>query len=584
MAITEAALLNMWKKSHEIYERFRHSAADNAPGDSFSNKSLVQLHTEMDALLQGTRIASVEATVLQARADMVTFISGAKQAIQNFVLEYKQVAGLAGTSFDTLWPKLYRYYAENAKRVLSRGIVFGTAAAGGSNRGNGFTYRLNQDAWGFTIENQTANATGDAKLVRCVRDSVLGTLLAEEEFTIESTTEQGRDALEEKGSGKETTQVIPASSARNSQSYGLQNPSFSSCTPAGVTTAPTDLGGFTSEVSLGGAALPVSAASYEIRGTDYYRGYEGDTTPLYLRTLAFNWCISQNLDSNGGQFNTDKAYFFQVAIRKQNTADGSITLRIGTKTVVVALTSLTNNVWYLLQIPFSGATATNCWYKNFGEPSLKWSLARSAGTTGQVDVDDIVIDEWKSYDGGLYIVCGGPTAFSIEDKFTFTDTEYGGVMFPTAVGTVGNAINQKMLWRLLGLYLPACPSQPTAPTSALAGAGAGNCTNGNHSVYTTYTDVNGIESPLSIAAAPLNVANNAVNGQITATRAANPGTTTHLASWNVYMSAAGTTTPAFRVGTAIALGTTTANINVSDATLATLPAAPTHTISFAEPP
>lgn len=548
----EDDVITRWKKSIEFYEALRYGAAVDG-GIAFSTKSLVQLTEDFEGELGGTQFRGVDDDFYAVRFAVATALKTAATTFARHVFDYKSVLGFAGDTFNDLWTQLFRYYAENNKRVLSRGFVFGTPTADGDNVGDGAVNRCNVDAWGFTLEKQTP----DAKEFRCEFDASSGTLVHEEEFSIHSTTAEGVDALVEAGSGKVSASNLKAISARNSTFFGLQNPSFSTSTPAGPTAAPTDLGGWSSNVTIDGT-------NYEVV-SDYYRGFFGDTAPMALRCKATDFILSQTLTS--AKFDLGTAYYRHVAVRRKNSADGTLTLRLGRHEKTVDLTTLTNNQWTLLKV----TSETGAWHKNFGEADLTLEIERADGTVGEVDVDDVCIGEFQGFDGGLYAIVGGPATFQVDDVFTFTDAAYS------------TAINQTWFWRVLGLYFPSCPTAPAQPTAALAGAGAGNVDNGTHRYWTSYTDVNGIESGLSPAiAADVTVADKTTDGKVTVTRGALPGTTTHLASWNVYRSSTPASNTAKLVQSGIALGTASITDNLADANLGA-----THggqSITFADPP
>jgi hypothetical protein len=573
MSATEAQVILMWRKSVELYETVRFAGAVMNEGTSW-HKSVADLDTDMDALLKGTQLARVKDTVSQARLDMVRTLLGASGAFQAHTSEYAKAASLTGDSFDVLWPLLVRYFMENGKRVVSRGLVFGTPAAGGSNAGNATVNRLNFDAWGSVRENQTP----DAKLLRCTRDTTKGTALGEEEFSIEGAT-AGRDALEELGSGKRGG-PIASLSARTSQSYGVQNPSFSTATPTPETTAPTDLGGWTSSIT-------VNATNYQVlTSSTPYRAYEGDTTPAYLRCLATAFTISQNLDTNGASFDDATPYYVHVAVRRQSSADGTLTLTLGRVSTAIDLTTLTNNVWTLVKI--AGTSAS--WSKNFGQVDLTLSIARSAGTTGTVDLDDVVLGPYSPFDGGFYAIVGGATATRLEDKFTFTDQELGGgtTLYNSAGRSILAGLVQRWLWRRLGLYLPACPVPPTANLLAADG-GAGALSAGTYSYVVTFVDVNGVESgPQSSVSGGVytTVPTQIVLAASHRTNLTNVPTgfsSTVITKRRIYRTAAGGSTY-FLLTTINDNSTTTFADNVSDATLTAGTQMGSQQVTLSDPP
>lgn len=496
----ETDLITRWRKSIEFYETLRYGAAVDA-GVAYKNKSLLQLTTEFEAMLGGTVYDGVKQDMFATRGRVAAALKlGAEATFQRHVFDYKEIdaADLVGDTFDVLWPSLFRYFAENSRRVKSRGFVFGVPTADAGNIGDGFVARCNYDAWGHVLESQWP----DAKLLRCERDFSLGTNIGEEEFSIRSTTVKGRDRLEEEGSGKVGESNLVGITARSTQqNFGILNPSFTLSTPEGPTADPTDLAGWDSNVTI-------STTNYEVVAGGY-RPSLGNPTPLALRCKATAFILSQTIPNP--KFLTDRPYHRHIVIRRKNNADGTAKFRLGRHEITVNLATLTNDVWYVF-MPYSTDTDVvddklGGWVKNFGEADIALEFERSGGTTGEVDLGEVAIGEFQPFDGSYYAILGGEDAFRIEDEFTFTD----------AVTAAVEGVNQKWFWRVLGLYLPAIPAKPVGLIAgALAGLGAGNVDNGSHQYAATYVDVNGIESGINNLIA-VNVVDKTVNGQVAIT-------------------------------------------------------------------
>lgn len=558
---TEAEVKTEIQKWVDLFEDVRAAEAS----------SFVTNYNALRAVLVGTTQGAMSRLSSTVRGRLNALFADSAAALGMCYVEYSRALTKQFEDPAGAYQNVFRDYAENAKRVESRGISFGAASAGASNLGTGTWQRVTKDEWGFALEAVTC----EAKLARCTADAASTARKHQEEFSLESP--MTGDVLEELGAGTKKTGIL-ALSALNAQELGLLNPSFSSAT-AGATTSPTsaDLPGWTVETTLGGGALTVDGTNFNLvtgtAGTDYYRGFDGDTTPLALKCKVFNWCLSQNLQTNGAAFDKNKPYYFHVVIRPRTGADGTLRLRItnpaGTTGVSVSvnLSDLVVDAWYVLKIGL-GTSSQDNWYRNFGSSGLTFAVDRSSGTAGYVDVDDCVIGQFQEFDGSWWIPVGGPVPFEVEDKFTFTDTEY-------ATATI-----QKWNWRGPKVYLPACATSPTAaPTVALAGAGAGNATNGAHRFTKVWVDVNGVESGES-ATADVTVVDNTSDGKITVGRnESSPGS--HIAYWRIYASKAGVPGTRYRIAD-VAIGTASYTFNTADGSMSTT-TAPTHSVTLADP-
>ena len=341
-------------------------------------------------------------------------------------------------------------------------------------------------------------------------------------------------------------------SAAASQRF-IRNASFSQGTPSGATASPTDITSWTSDITVNGT-------NYEIIGgtgvNGYYRDFPGDTTPLALRLQATGTTtLSQNLETLRSSFRTDVPYYCQVAWRRKGTADGTLTLRLGAVTAAVDITTGVADAWNVLRI----ALGTGCWYQNFGQAALTFSIARTSATTGDVDIDDIILSPMANFDGSWYAIVGSQTQFLLDDSFTMADNEYG------LSQAVPQGVLSAWLYRTIGRYLPTKPTAPlTACTIALAGAGAGSITAGTHSVKVTFVTALSESAP-SATSNVLDVTNPAADGRIAVT--AIPLGPTGTTSRKLFMTTTGNTQP-WKLITTIANNTdTTVTLNTADGSL-----------------
>ena len=555
MAISEADLLALTRQVIKITDEGWRFGAAAADGGNATN--LCDMNATLDPLLKGTRIAFFSAHVKQLRKDLLTFISKINEALRQSFLEYGQALNFPEESPGPAFKRIYRDYITNSKRVTSRGFVFGTPAAF-TGTGNGEVVRCYFDEYGQVMEACTA----EDKRIECTADAnSRAPGIHQELFQI--TGESRGDALERRGTALVSSEFAALSSA-TALAMQFRNPSFSSFVPTASPTSPTAITDWTSSITVDGTNFAFRTGT---AGTDYYRGYQGDTTPYALEVLETGtWALTQDLTANGVKFEEDGAYYFHIRFKRKTSADGNLVLTIGGVSATVDLTTKTNDVWYTLRI----AMTADAWYRSFGGSQITLSIARTgSATTGTVVIDDFTAGKMFPADGGFWAVIGGSTPFKLADYTTVTDV---------AVLDVAAKIQR---WHVDGPggYLPSCPATPTAaPTAALAAAGAGNVNNGAHTYKKTWVDVNGKESGMGSGAA-VTVVDKTTDGKVTVGRnETSPGA--HIAYWRIYRSAAATTTPLYLL-TTVAVGTSSYTDNTADASLpvTTAPAG----VTYAEP-
>lgn len=546
-AISETAVRNIWKAAVRIYDEQRKAAAITA------STNFITLQAALIALLSGDYVNDMTARVQGTRQKLTTVLNDASSALDVVFRYYAQTINTPEIDIQSAITRVYDHFVTNTLTIPSRLFVFGSVTAGGSNVGNGTITRLNLDPNGFVLENQAA----DTKTFMCVADASSGTEKNEESFEVRGLSAPP-DNLTLSGSGKKTN--IASLSARASQRF-IRNASFSQSTPAGPTAAPTDITSWTSNITVNGT-------NYELIGgtgvNGFYRDFPGDTTPLALRIkyTAGTATVSQNLETLRSTFALNTPYYVHVAWRRKSSADGTLTLTLGASSASVSVSSGTNDVWNVLKI----GPGTANWYKNFGQAALSLSVSWSGQTTGNLDIDDVVISPFANFDGSWYSVVGANTQFLESDSFTFADTEQGSSQSPE------QGVLQAWLFRTVGRYLPSKPKAPaTATTAALAGAGAGNVDNGTHSWVYTYVH-QGIESAPAATSNVLTVVDKTVNGQVSLTGVSvgPTGTTAR----KIYRTVSGNTGNYKLVGTISNNSSTTFTDNVADASLgANAPAA-----------
>lgn len=343
------------------------------------------------------------------------------------IREYGLLIGSPETEPLAILDDLFTYFTDNSVTVQSREVSLTTPAAGGSNVGNGVMYRLGTDASGDDLEAQTL---GDKTCV-CVRDNRSGAPTGAEVFRLydESVTP---DRISIGGSGEAIE--FPALVADGGL---IQNASFS--TWSGAAAALTAVSGWTTNSGNWNA--------YEVTTTGTYRPSSSQDTTPYAMIIDGNDILYQDLSTRRLGLDPATPIFVQVAVKRTNSGDGTLTVRWGAVSKSVDVSTLTNDVWTTLRI---GVDEDN-WFANFNENSFTFEIELASNTTGEVVVDDCIVRAMTPYDGDWYAIVGGTTPFVVGDEFTMgSDSEHAS-----------NGVIQRLLHRGFRKYLPATSGTPT---------------------------------------------------------------------------------------------------------------------------
>lgn len=345
------------------------------------------------------------------------------RAMMDAVLrEYAKQQNFPETDPLQILDRLFIYFAEGSERVLTRTFTYG-AASSGAGTGDGTVNRLTIDRYGFTIE----NASPEAKTLRCVADKFSGSLLHQEVFEV-----RGEDVPRDFVSGHVGPQRqgrISCISADDSLAF-VNNPSFNGVQEDTLPaiSAITDW------------TVTTSISNFENVLTDSYRtaDHEG-AAPASLRFKA-NDKITQNLNVVRPTLNTRIPYYCQIAWKAENSADGTLTLRVGSNSAFV---SVTGSAWTVLRL----ALDENLYLRNFNATTLDIEVEWSGRSTGELLVDDLVFAPMTKFDGTFWAIVGGATPYLIDRIYTTSDT----VAESSGIET---SINQKWLWYMYNRYLP----------------------------------------------------------------------------------------------------------------------------------
>lgn len=389
-----------------------------------STTNFLQTLDDYTQAAEGEFVPAVLEKLQSARSNLSTFYESLWEALDGVVLEYARVLGYNSASAEEAFAAVKQSFRDNSVTIQERNLVFGTPSAGGGNVGNGVINRLTVDGWAYELEAEIASS----KAIVCVADRFSGASQHSEVLRFRTATGRDVDNLRI-FDGFEDTDVT-CLSGKDSEAF-LTNPSFSEYT--GTVTVPTAITGWT---------VTTDIANLEIDTTNYYRGYDGDTTPAALKVKA-NETVTQAFSVKPAQYDPETPYYVQIAWNgtTYSAVGGTITLTFGDQTASVAVAQ---SGWQILRI----AIGTKNWYRVFNAASPVVSIAWASRTSGSLLWDDVIIGAYTQVGGTYYAPVGGSTAFLLEDSFTWADT----------IATEGKV--QRALVHRYGDFWPAA-SSPT---------------------------------------------------------------------------------------------------------------------------
>lgn len=337
---------------------------------------------------------------------------------------------------------VHAYMVAQSKSINSPGDTYDTSfSAGGGNTGDGEVIRLTVDANGNTLEGWFP----DDVTLECYADATSTGNKHQELFKL-TTTSALIDYLDEAGSGIENL-PIRTFSAAESTTY-ISNPSWNTQTVDGSDVIQT----------LSSWTAASAFTNFEGDTTNTYRSTPGESADKALKFVSDD-TIYQALTS--ARFDYRKPYLIDVAVRRNGSATGTVTLRLsgtvgsGGVSASVSLASFTADTWTRLRI----TVGANCWPENFTATDLKVQITSASLAVSDFTVDDLVIAPFvrvggrgaPEQDGGVavmgqyYAVLGGQTPFLKSDTFTAGDTQGGtrGVIhkWVTLVAAVGTLLS-----------------------------------------------------------------------------------------------------------------------------------------------
>lgn len=387
--------------------------------------------TDVDAfiaLIESDFAVDMTAGAASFRAAAAEVISKARDLILPVLVTYTHhIVGTPERQDQVVLDRLYKYFVDNSKHVKSRGFSRGSVSAGSSNVGNGTIKRLTKDERGYDLESSHA----EARTLRCIADANTGALRHKEHFELRGT-KAGIDLLAIGGSGLALRDPEICRAIDSTDSI-FPNAGFSDNTGTQSAGSPYTL---TANDEITGWTL-TSPTNMQLDVDELYRSPAGITSPVSLRLLG-NCKLERNFYDDSIRLNPNVPYYREIAVMRESSADGTLTLRCGSQDISVAVNTLTNDQWTTL----APSMDEDLWPLNFIEADATFEVELSSNTTGDVVIAEVIFVPMFAFDGVWHVILGGNTKFKLDDTFTWTDS------------IASDSKIQKWLWILFGRYLP----------------------------------------------------------------------------------------------------------------------------------
>jgi hypothetical protein len=324
-------------------------------------------------------------------------------------------------------------------------------------------WRQTVDEHGYAID----SATLEAKRVECTGDARVGpggsqvSPAHEETWRVQGTAPTPELVGAPGGSGIDLALRTPSPHAAGilSDPYFLASSvTFAGAAPStGSPQQPTALG-FWSTTSLARTRLDVDAQPRSYTGVSVTR-----KIVLVADSGSADATISQLASSWRRPIDVNAPCYAEVWLRRRSSADGTVTLTLGSQTASVDATTLVNDTWTRLRL--SAGSDSKGWPRVWNTTTAAFSVALASNTTGSLEIAmPLLVQRAPSGDaGGIGRLLDGPwigvfagLAAAVEgDGYTITD----------ALAST-DAEPQRTFARLAATYLPH-----VAPTAVLTASG-----------------------------------------------------------------------------------------------------------------
>lgn len=442
MPPTKTELFTQLSNAIKIFDQEYKFAAENAI-------NYIALETALIESLEGDHARVILNTINSVRNSLNSIYLSGTNILTPILQQIARVAyaiAIDGLSIDQVITQIFEQMELATDTIASRVLTFGTIVVGGSNQTTGTIYRTALDRNNDNIE------SGQEGIVRfdVVLDKNNGVRPGREQIRAFGS---GITKIDEVDIGTATNQVATFLFHRSDNGI-LKNSSFNEIEDS-ITKA--DQVGWTL-----GSALSADYEKVTDVG-DIFRFTPGQETALTqtgaaLRLKLNNTSVVQYFTRNrlAVADNPDTPMFLVFRVKRENLADGTLTIRLGQSTNAVTVTTLTNNAYNDVII---GPGTDDGYFANFNEDFVDTATNQALGvrieaswtgrTIGELVLDEVVFQQAQLFNGIFYLAVAGSNTDGTTsgeakrgDFFTFSDT------------TPDTGRNQFTLSRLYNRHLP----------------------------------------------------------------------------------------------------------------------------------
>lgn len=421
--VTKSELWDQLAKTAKVYDQF----------GVFGTNTYLPLEGNIIEATEGIHSSELLQEISRVRAQLNQTFSAGRNALLVILRElaaigYESVA----TNESEILDDIVVGMVTASETVKNRAWTFGSLQVGLMNIGNAVVYRCTKDKYNFDIE---AGIPGNIKvLVKTDKNS--GAQAGNEAVVFQGLGTRPKDEIEY---GNITSETLTAQIFRADNGL-LRNPSFDAIESTITTTTQQ---GWTL------SAINVFAKETAI----FFRTSSGGTTGASLKFLD-NGTLMQYLGTQRITVpRNGLPAFLILRYRKTGGCDGTMTLRLGTQTVSVDLTTVTSDTWLDLTI---GVGASNKGYpesfnEDFGGQGTRVEISLTGRTIGNLYVDEVLLKQSFKFNGLFYLPVAGNIDVLASDYWTFADSalETGRIQY--------------ILSRLFKWHFPHTSGSPTYP-------------------------------------------------------------------------------------------------------------------------
>lgn len=419
MAVSKSQLWSQLTKAIKVIDELWKAGATNAGANT------VDLLFSLETDYQGNHISSTSSLFRSFRMSLESIVS-MSAILQPLIIELAKIGYKSNSEeIDNALDDIYKEMDILSETVKARDGTFGAMVAGGSNIGTGKLYRNTVDYVGTDIE------TGRPGIVK-------GTIISDK------NTDKlfGTEGMTLQGFGKTPIDHLDLGDAPGGSLYltgtRAQDPDI-------LVNADFDTHSGTGGIDIEFEGWDLSDATK----------ISNDDTIKFRDAQSLEFLDNANIEQHIGTIGTilpEKPLFFITRFYKKSNCDGILTIRLGTQTENIDLSTVPNATWTDIVL---GIDDQKGYYENWIEDDsgdgARVNISLASRTTGTLLIGEVVLDNPLQYNGLYYLLVAGRDDFLKDDYFTFTDSfvETGRIQFTLA--------------RLFGKNLPHTTGAPTYP-------------------------------------------------------------------------------------------------------------------------